>query len=60
MLMFFLKPCYAPLRAIRQPPKPTVKAKKKYFNKELIALREKQKQEKEGILTLILRWFIED
>lgn len=59
-LIFFLKPCYAPLRAIQQPPKRTKKAKKKYFNKELIALRERQKEEKDSILTLILKWFIED
>jgi hypothetical protein len=59
-LLFFLKPCYAPLRAEMPSPAKTKKSKRKFFNKELIALRLRQKQEKESILTLILDWFLDE
>ena len=59
-LIFFLKPHYAPLRAEMPAVARTKKSKRKFFNKELVALRQRQKQEKESILTLILDWFLED
>ena len=59
-LLLFLKPTYAPLRAIRPPVVKTKKAKRKFFNKELIALRKRQKDEKESVLTIILKWFIDE
>lgn len=60
MILFFLKPCYAPLRAEMPPKRAAKKAKKKYFDAEMGALKERQKQEKESLLTLILNWFTDE